>query len=132
MFLDGNFLYIADNRTTTMWVWDVSTPAAPVFVRTIVAHADPTLEGVSLPPGGDLSKLVARAGLSQLFAIYSSQGQNLEHRVPLLLRDKEIGHLVGKLFVDHLSALKRELIKRRMKRLKAQRAVEKKGEATVL
>jgi peptide deformylase len=44
----------------------------------------------------------------------------------------EMDHLVGKLFVDHLSALKRELIKRRMKRLKAQRAAEKKGEATVL
>src|SRR6059058_3259034 len=44
----------------------------------------------------------------------------------------EMDHLVGKLFVDHLSALKRELIRRRMKRLKAQRAAEKKGEATAL
>jgi peptide deformylase len=44
----------------------------------------------------------------------------------------EMDHLVGKLFVDHLSALKRELIRRRMKRLKTQRAAEKKGEATVL
>ncbi len=58
-----------------------------------VAHADPTLEGQTLPPGGDLSKLVARTGLSQLLAIYSSQGQNLEHREPLLLRDKEIGSI---------------------------------------
>src|SRR3954469_15410700 len=44
----------------------------------------------------------------------------------------EMDHLVGKLFVDHLSALKRELIRRRMKRLKARRAAEKKGEATAL
>jgi signal transduction histidine kinase len=58
-----------------------------------VAHADPMLEGQTLPPGGDLSKLVARSGLSQLLAIYSSQGQNLEHREPLLLRDKEIGSI---------------------------------------
>ena len=44
----------------------------------------------------------------------------------------EMDHLIGKLFVDHVSALKRELIRRRMKRLKAQRAAESKGEATAL
>jgi peptide deformylase len=44
----------------------------------------------------------------------------------------EMDHLQGKLFVDHLSALKRELIKRRMKKLKVQRAAELKGEATAL
>jgi peptide deformylase len=44
----------------------------------------------------------------------------------------EMDHLQGKLFVDHLSALKRELIKRRMKKLKAQREAERKGEATAL
>ena len=44
----------------------------------------------------------------------------------------EMDHLQGKLFVDYLSALKRELIRRRMKKLKAQRAAEEKGEATAL
>lgn len=44
----------------------------------------------------------------------------------------EMDHLQGKLFVDHLSALKRELIRRRMKKLKAQRDAERKGEATAL
>jgi peptide deformylase len=44
----------------------------------------------------------------------------------------EMDHLQGKLFVDHLSALKRELIKRRMKKVKAQREAERKGEATAL
>ena len=42
----------------------------------------------------------------------------------------EMDHLHGKLFVDHLSALKRELIRRRMKKLKAQHEAERKGEAT--
>ena len=41
----------------------------------------------------DLSKLVDRPGLSQLLAIYSSQGQNLEHREPLLLGDRQIGSI---------------------------------------
>jgi peptide deformylase len=36
----------------------------------------------------------------------------------------ETDHLNGTLFVDHLSSLKRELIKKRMKKLKAQRAAE--------
>ena len=44
----------------------------------------------------------------------------------------EMDHLQGKLFVDHLSALKRELIRRRMRKLKAQREAERKGEATAL
>jgi peptide deformylase len=36
----------------------------------------------------------------------------------------EFDHLQGTMFVDHLSSLKRELIKKRMKRLKADRAAE--------
>jgi peptide deformylase len=36
----------------------------------------------------------------------------------------ETDHLDGTLFVDHLSSLKREMIKRRMKKLKTQRAAE--------
>lgn len=39
----------------------------------------------------------------------------------------ETDHLEGTLFVDHISALKRELIKRRMKRLKAEREEEKRS-----
>jgi peptide deformylase len=37
----------------------------------------------------------------------------------------EMDHLVGTLFVDHLSALKRELIRKRMKKLKAEKAAER-------
>jgi peptide deformylase len=44
----------------------------------------------------------------------------------------EMDHLQGKLFVDHLSALKRELIRRRMKKLKADREAEAKGTAATL
>jgi signal transduction histidine kinase len=58
-----------------------------------VLHADPTLEGQALPAGGDLGKLLARSPLSQVVAIYSSQGQNLEFRQPLLLGDTEIGSI---------------------------------------
>ncbi len=37
----------------------------------------------------------------------------------------EMDHLQGTLFVDHLSALKRELIRKRMKKLKAEKAAER-------
>jgi peptide deformylase len=40
----------------------------------------------------------------------------------------ETDHLEGTLFVDHLSSLKRELIRRRMKRLKQERAADRVGE----
>jgi peptide deformylase len=36
----------------------------------------------------------------------------------------EVDHLLGTVFVDHLSSLKRELIKKRMKKVKAERAAE--------
>ncbi len=44
----------------------------------------------------------------------------------------EMDHLQGKLFVDHISALKREIIKRRMKKLKIDRAAEAAGDAATL
>ena len=41
----------------------------------------------------------------------------------------EIDHLLGTVFVDHLSSLKRELIRRRMKKAKAERAAGGAGAA---
>ena len=35
LFLDGNYLYIADNRNAVMKVFNVANPAAPTFVRDI-------------------------------------------------------------------------------------------------
>jgi signal transduction histidine kinase len=58
-----------------------------------VLHGDRSLEGQPLPAGGDLARLLAQSPLEQLRAIYSSQGQNLEHRQPLLLGDREIGSI---------------------------------------
>jgi hypothetical protein len=70
------------------------TFAAIVDVNDIVvAHADPALDGQPLPPGGDLSKLLSRPALSQLVAIYSGQGRNLELQQPLLLGNSQFGSL---------------------------------------
>jgi signal transduction histidine kinase len=68
------------------------TFAALVDVDNVaIAHADRSLEGQVLPPGGDLRALVNKSALAKLAAIYESKGQNLEHRQPLLLGDKAIG-----------------------------------------
>ena len=56
-----------------------------------VAHTDPSLEGQRLPPVDPLDALLERSALSQLVAIYTGQGKNLEFRQPLLLGDREIG-----------------------------------------
>jgi sensor histidine kinase regulating citrate/malate metabolism len=56
-----------------------------------VVHADRALEGQPLPTGGDLEKLLEQSSFAQLRAIYSSEGQNLDHRQPLLLGNREIG-----------------------------------------
>ena len=56
------------------------------------------------------------------------QGQPFELECEGLLAvavQHETDHLSGTLFVDHLSALKRELIRKRMKRLKAEKAAER-------
>ncbi len=70
------------------------TFAAIVKVNNVaVAHADRAREGEVLPPVGDLAELVARSALSQLLAIYSGQGQNLEFRQPLRLDDTDFGSI---------------------------------------
>ena len=51
----------------------------------VVADADSAREGQPLAAGGDLSTLLSRPAWSQLLAIYSGQGRNLELRQPLLL-----------------------------------------------
>jgi len=61
--------------------------------RTAVVHTDPVLEGQTLPVGGDLAATVSRSALSQLVAIYSGQGRNLEYREPLRLGDTDFGSI---------------------------------------
>ncbi len=56
-------------------------------------HADPALEGQPLPPGGDLCRVLSQSWWSQIRAIYSGQGTNLEFRQPLLLGDRDFGSI---------------------------------------
>ena len=58
-----------------------------------VAHADPSLEGQPLPPGGDLVTELSRSRLAQLRTIYTGQGRNLEFRQKLFLDNAEVGSI---------------------------------------
>ena len=58
-----------------------------------VAHADPSLEGQPLPPGGDLVAELSRPALVQLRTIYTGQGRNLEFRQKLFLGNAEVGSI---------------------------------------
>jgi signal transduction histidine kinase len=60
---------------------------------TVIAHTDPSLETKVLADGDPLDRLLARPAFSQLLAVYSGQGKNLEFRQPLLLGDREIGSI---------------------------------------
>jgi signal transduction histidine kinase len=58
-----------------------------------VVHADPSLEGLTLPPGGDLEAELLRPSLMQLRTIYAGQGRNLEVRKKLFLGNAEVGSI---------------------------------------
>jgi signal transduction histidine kinase len=78
---------------SSLYSKNVTFAAIVDVTRTAVAHADPSLEGQPLPPGGDLAALLARPAVSQLAAIYTGQGRNYEYAQPLLLGGTEFGSI---------------------------------------
>lgn len=58
-----------------------------------IAHEDPNFEGLPLHGGDDLSHMLSRSPFSQLVAVYSGQGRNLEIRHQLLLGKTEFGSI---------------------------------------
>src|SRR2546422_416493 len=59
----------------------------------IVAASDPSREGQRLDPRGDLATLERASAWGQLRVLYSSEGQTLEVRQPMLLGEKEFGSI---------------------------------------
>jgi len=58
-----------------------------------IVHVDRSLEGKPLAEGEDLSKLLEKPSLVQLFTIYTSPGQTLELKLPLLRSNSEFGSI---------------------------------------
>src|SRR3989442_2811967 len=59
----------------------------------IVAASDPSREGQRLDARGDLATLERASAWGQLRVLYSSEGQTLEVRQPMLLDEKEFGSI---------------------------------------
>jgi signal transduction histidine kinase len=69
------------------------TFAAIVDTSGGLVAADPAFETAPVPPSEELMTLLSRPSLSQLWAVYRGQGQNLEVRQPLVIGDNEIGSI---------------------------------------
>ena len=96
---------------------------AMAFINPEIIEADGTIEWeegcLSVPSITDLVKRKERVVVRALDA--SGQSFTLEaHGLYAVCLQHEIDHLNGKVFVEYLSRLKREVIKRKMERLKTE------------
>jgi peptide deformylase len=144
--VDDDVRRLLDDMAETMYQADgvgLAAPQVGVLRRLIVIDTSPKQEGQSLlhlvnpeivraeglttytegclsVPGE--AEEVERAAKVWVRAL-DRQGKSFELECDGLLNiavQHEVDHLQGTLFVDHLSSLKREVIRRRMKRLKAE------------
>jgi peptide deformylase len=148
--VDDAVRVLLDDMAETMYAADgvgLAAPQVAVLQRVIVIDTSPRQEGqklvhlvnpeivktegtttytegcLSIPGEAEEVERAAKVWVRAL----DYQGRPFELEADGLLAiaiQHETDHLNGTLFVDHLSSLKRESIKRRMKRLKAERAAD--------
>ncbi len=149
--VDDSLRRLLDDMAETMYAADgvgLAAPQLAVLKRVIVIDTSPRqegqalihlvnpaivkTEGVTTYTEGCLSipgeaEEVERAAKVWVRALgYHGKPFELECEGLLAIAvQHECDHLEGTLFVDHLSSLKRELIRRRMKKLKAEQAEER-------
>jgi peptide deformylase len=149
--VDDEIRRLLDDMAETMYAADgvgLAAPQVGELVRCVVIDTSPKqdgqkllhfvnpeivrTEGVTTYTEGCLSipgeaEEVERAARVWVRA-FDYRGEPFELECDGLLNiaiQHETDHLEGTLFVDHLSALKREIIRKRMKRLKAEQAAER-------
>ena len=100
-----------------------SKPVAMINPQIIAKEGSTRYSEGCLSVPGEAEEVDRAAKVTVKFLDVSGQEQTLEADGLLAVAiQHETDHLNGTMFVDHLSALKRELIRKRMKRLKAERA----------
>jgi peptide deformylase len=149
--VDDSIRRLLDDMAETMYAADgvgLAAPQVGVLKRVITIDTSPRQEGqrlvhlvnpeivrtegvttytegcLSIPGEAEEVERAARVWVRA----FGRDGQPFELECEGLLAiavQHEHDHLQGTLFVDHLSSLKRELIRRRMKKLKAENAAEK-------
>jgi len=150
--VDDDLRRLLDDMAETMYAADgvgLAAPQVGVLKRVIVIDTSPRQEGqkllhlvnpeivhaegvttynegcLSIPGEAEEVERAARVRVRAL----DSRGKAFELECDGLLAiavQHEHDHLEGTLFVDHLSSLKREVIRRRMKKLKAEQSEERK------
>jgi peptide deformylase len=153
--VDDSIRKLLDDMAETMYAADgvgLAAPQVAVPKRVIVIDTSPRqpeqklihlvnpeivlAEGKTVYTEGCLSipgeaEEVERALKVRVRALdYSGKPFEIEAEGTLLAiaLQHEFDHLQGTMFVDHLSSLKREIIRKRMKKLKTERAAEPAGE----
>src|SRR5512144_853814 len=148
--VDDGIRRLLDDMAETMYAADgvgLAAPQVAELVRCIVIDTSPRQEGqklihlvnpeivrtegvtsytegcLSIPGEAEEVERAAKVWVRALD--YSGKPFELECEGLLAIAvQHEYDHVEGTVFVDHLSSLKRELIRRRMKKLKAERAAE--------
>jgi peptide deformylase len=149
--VDDSIRRLLDEMSETMYAADgvgLAAPQVAVLKRVITIDTSPRQEGqqllhlvnpeivktegittytegcLSIPGEAEDVERAAKVWVRALG--YDGKAFELECEGLLAIAvQHEHDHLQGTLFVDHLSSLKRELIRRRMKKLKAEHASEK-------
>jgi peptide deformylase len=102
-----------------------SKPIAMVNPEIVAMEGETTYTEGCLSIPGEAEDVDRAAKITVKFLTPEGEPQVLECDGLLAIAvQHETDHLDGTVFVDHISTLKRELIKKRMKRLKAERAEE--------
>lgn len=149
--VDDEVRRLIDDMAETMYAADGVGLAAPqigVLSRVIVIDTSPRQEGQRLIHlvNPEIVKTEGRTTYTEGCLSIPGEAEEVERAAKVWVRaldrdgrtfelecdgllaiavQHECDHLEGTLFVDHLSSLKRELIRRRMKKLKAEQAEEK-------
>jgi len=102
-----------------------SKPLAMINPEIIAMEGETTYTEGCLSIPGEAEDVDRAAKVTVRFLDVEGQEQTLECDGLLAIAvQHETDHLDGTVFVDHISTLKRELIRKRMKKVKAERATE--------
>jgi len=132
--VDDDIRRLLDDMSETMYAADGVGLAAPqigVLKRCIVIDTSPRQDGQKLIHlvNPVIVRAEGRTTYTEGCLSIPGEAEDVERHAKVWVRaldyfGKEF-ELEGTLFVDHLSSLKREIIKRRMKKLKQERAAER-------
>ena len=152
--VDDDVRRLLDDMSETMYAADGVGLAAPqigVLKRCIVIDTSPRQDGQKLIHlvNPEIVRAEGRTSYTEGCLSIPGEAEDVERYAKVWVRaldysgkpfelectdllsiaaQHEADHLEGTLFVDHLSSLKREIIKRRMKKLKIERAEERAAE----